>query len=151
MTKPSLYGYTKMPNWLFARLPELSPAGMRVVLVILAESVGWGTEAVVLSKAEIMRLSGLARSSVRDGIKDALQQQVIKRVPYQQGFAYRLKHSADTAPFPWHSVRHSIRWDTSSPDAQPPENQAGINRNSGDDLARNSDPQQGEFQPTCRL
>ncbi len=108
MSKPGLYGYTKMPNWLFPRLPELSPAGMRVTLVILAESVGWGVEAVVLSNADFMRLSGLARSSVQDGIKDSIQQHVIERVPYQQGFAYRLTAPTDPTPFPWASLRQAL-------------------------------------------
>jgi hypothetical protein len=108
MTRPSLQGFTKMPNWLFLRLPELSPAGMRVTMVILAESVGWGVEAVILSNADFTRLSGLARSSVQEGIKDALQEQVIERVPYQQSFAYRLKAPEDTTPFPWTSLRQSL-------------------------------------------
>lgn len=97
-----------MPNWLFLRLPELSPAGMRVTMVILAESVGWGVEAVILSNADFMRLSGLARSSVQEGIKDALEEQVIERVPYQQSFAYRLRAPDGTTPFPWTSLRQSL-------------------------------------------
>ena len=97
-----------MPNWLFLRLPDLSPAGMRVTMAILAESVGWGVEAVVLSRTDFMRLSGLARSSVQEGVKDALQEQVIERVPYQQRFAYRLKAPDDITPFPWTSVRQSL-------------------------------------------
>jgi hypothetical protein len=108
MTKPSVRGFTKMPNWLFLRLPELSPAGMRVTMVILAESVGWGVEAVILSNADFMRLSGLARSSVQEGVKDAQEAQVIERVPYQQSFAYRLKAPHDSTSFPWASLRQSL-------------------------------------------
>jgi hypothetical protein len=144
MTKPSVHGFTKMPNWLFLRLPELSPAGMRVTMVILAESVGWGVEAVLLSRTDFMRLSGLVRSAVRDGIQDALQRQVIERVPYHHGFAYRLKHPTDTAPFPWHSLRQAIRGDPFDPDAQGLATQVGAEQNTEDDLACDSIPPQNE-------
>jgi hypothetical protein len=148
MTRPSLQGFTKMPNWLFLRLPELSPAGMRVTMVILAESVGWGVEAVVLSRADFMRLSGLVRSAVRDGIQDALQRQVIERVPYQHGFAYCLKPPTDTAPFPWHSLRQAIRGDPFAPDTQRLATQVGAEQNSEDELTHDSVPPQNETPTT---
>lgn len=110
-----------MPNWLFLRLPELSPAGMRVTMVILAESVGWGVEAVILSTVDFMRLSGLARSSAQEGIKDALQEQVIERVSYQQSYAYRLKAPNDTTPFPWASLRQSLAQPSEIPTPTSPE------------------------------
>lgn len=121
MTKPSVHGFTKMPNWLFLRLPDLSPAGVRVTMVILAESVGWGVEAVILSNADFMRLSGLARSSVQEGIKDALQEQVIERVSYQQSFAYRLKAPNDVTSFPWASLRQSLAQPSEIPTPTSPE------------------------------
>ena len=141
MSKPALHGYTKMPNWLFPRLPELSPAGMRVTMVILAESVGWGVEAVILSKADFMRLSGLARSSVQDDIKDALQQQVIERVPYQQGFAYRVKAPTDPTPFPWTSLRQAL---------SPPEFLTAANPPSTPNCAATPDSQPPDVQTTTR-
>lgn len=151
--KPSLHGFTKMPNWLFLRLPDLSPAGMRVTMVILAESIGWGVEAVILSNADLMRLSGLARSSVQEGIKDALQEQVIERTPYQQSFAYRLKAPNDASPFPWTSLRQSLAQsighmpEQTDVEAQPPETPTSTSPEFRPDTSENQASPCPKFKP----
>jgi hypothetical protein len=93
-------GFTKFPRWLYALLPQLTNATLRVCLIVLHESVGWGYASVVLSHADFVQRSGLSKSSVLEGIQTALDLNILQRMPHGQGFAYRLKPPSDQSAFP---------------------------------------------------
>jgi hypothetical protein len=87
------------PPWFARLLPDLSNAALRIALVVLAETAGWEAESVILSRADFAALSGLAQSSVQIGIEEALQLQLLQRVPVGMGYAYRFKAPSDSSTF----------------------------------------------------
>lgn len=106
MKDSAMRGYTKIPNWLLALLPSLPNPVLRIALVILRESVGWGYRSVTLSLSDFVKLSGLTRSSVWDGIERALKLKIVDRERRGQGYTYRLEHPDDSSPFPTQPSRN---------------------------------------------
>ena len=62
--------YTQTPNDVFALIPEMKDAELRVTLIIVRETFGWqqGGSAAMLSLTDLMGLTGLSRQGVLNGL-----------------------------------------------------------------------------------
>lgn len=56
--------YTQVPNELIDRIPELSGAAVKTLIVISRHTHGWHRDNVALSLADLQKKTGLSRSSV---------------------------------------------------------------------------------------
>lgn len=77
-------GYTKMPNWIFARMAEMTEAELKIVLAVMRQTVGWQREEARLSNTELQRAAGLSYQSTVNGIKAALEHGFITRRPDEE-------------------------------------------------------------------
>jgi len=71
-------GFTTIPNiYLDECMPELSNPELRVLLAILRRTVGWQKESDEISIEQLQRMTGLARNSVRVGLRGLLKRGLI--------------------------------------------------------------------------
>ena len=82
--------YTQTPNTIFDLLPQMKEAEMRVVLTIVRETFGWHKEKAKLSVSRLMRLSGLSKQGVLNGIEAGIERGVITKLPDGDSFTYQL-------------------------------------------------------------
>jgi hypothetical protein len=74
--------HTQVPNDLFdVHLREMGLAELKVVLVVLRETLGWQRNRASLTLDELAELSGLDRGSVLDGAGRAERRGVLRRSP----------------------------------------------------------------------
>lgn len=88
--------HTQVPNDLFEMLPDLSTAELRVMMVLIRDTLGFHRERVKLTVAEIMRRSGLSRQGVYDGAEAAELRGLLKREYDSRGEIYWVVYWVDT-------------------------------------------------------
>lgn len=72
--------YTQAPNVLFDALPDIrSLAELKVTFVIVRATIGWHRDEQRLSVVELMKLTGLSKTSVLDGLERALERGTVER------------------------------------------------------------------------
>ena len=64
------HGFTAVPHVLFSLIPSLSPAQVVVLLVIMRQTIGWHKTHDAISISQLVRGTGLARSTVIQAIHD---------------------------------------------------------------------------------
>ncbi|TXH46173.1 MAG: hypothetical protein E6Q97_30180 [Desulfurellales bacterium] len=87
--------HTQVPNDLFEMLPDMYAAELRVVLVVIRETLGFHRERVKMTVAEIMRRAGLSRQGVYDGAESAELHGLLKREYDSRGEIYWVVYWVD--------------------------------------------------------
>lgn len=82
--------YTQTPNALFALLPVMHEAEIKVTLAIARKTFGWHKERDMLSLSQLEGLTGLSRQGVIDGIEKGIERGTIERIPHGQSFDYSI-------------------------------------------------------------
>ena len=83
--------YTQTPNLLLdEHLPDMGYAELKVVLVIVRQTMGWHKETDQLSISQLEEKTGLSNRSVIDGTRKALERGVIHRVRKGSSYSYRM-------------------------------------------------------------
>ena len=83
--------YTQTPNLLLdEHLPDMGYAELKVVLVIVRQTMGWHKETDQLSISQLEEKTGLSNRSVIDGTRKALERGVIHRVRKGGSYSYRM-------------------------------------------------------------
>lgn len=82
--------YTQTPNAFFDQhLPEIkSLAELKLTLIVMRGTLGWHEEEVDLTIVAIMKIGGMARQTVLDGISLALERGTIRRRKSGRSFTY---------------------------------------------------------------
>ena len=89
--------YTQIPNTLLdEHLSKMKEAELRVTLAIARQTLGWHKKEDKISLSQLVKLTGLTRQGVANGISDALERGVIKRESSGQGFVYRLSVDSES-------------------------------------------------------
>jgi len=70
--------YTQVPNDLLDRIPELSGAAVKIMLVVSRHTHGWHKDNASLSLADLQKKSGLSRSSVVRAITELIDAGVLE-------------------------------------------------------------------------
>ena len=70
-------GYVPVPNAYFEYLADLSGAELKVLLAILRRTVGWRKESDEISIEQLQQMTGLARNSVRAGLRGLLERGLV--------------------------------------------------------------------------
>lgn len=83
-------GWTQTPNFIYDLMPDMKEAEIKVVMVIVRETIGWQKESVSLSLSDFERLTGMARASVNSGIQAAIQRGILERTEDGQSFIYKI-------------------------------------------------------------
>ena len=83
--------FTQTPNLLFdEQMAVMGNAELRVTLAIVRQTFGWHKESDVISLSQLIKMTGLSRQGVVDGVKEGLERGTIKRYPEGQSFTYQL-------------------------------------------------------------
>jgi phage replication O-like protein O len=82
--------FTKLPNAFFTLAAKMREAELRVTLAIARETFGWHRSEVELSLSDLMRLTGLTRQGVSNGLTEGLKRETIRRIAKGQGFEYSI-------------------------------------------------------------
>ena len=72
-------GFVPVPNAYFEHLADLSGAELKVLLAILRRTVGWRKESDEISIEQLQQMTGLARNSVRAGLRGLLERGLIEQ------------------------------------------------------------------------
>jgi phage replication O-like protein O len=76
--------YTKLPNaWIDVAMQHMGYAELKIVFAVLRQTVGWHKPHDVISLSQFEALTGMTRSNVIKGIRDAAAHQWIKH--YKRG------------------------------------------------------------------
>jgi phage replication O-like protein O len=87
----NLPNYTQTPNDLFDEmLPDMGLSELKVVLVIIRKTKGWHKERDRISLSQLMKLTGLSRQGVLDGILRAMQRGIVGREASGRSYEYFL-------------------------------------------------------------
>jgi len=70
-------GFVPVPNAYFECLADLSGAELKVLLAILRRTVGWRKESDEISIEQLQQMTGLARNSVRAGLRGLLERGLV--------------------------------------------------------------------------
>jgi len=70
-------GFVPVPNAYFECLADLSGAELKVLLAILRRTVGWRKESDEISIDQLQQMTGLARNSVRAGLRGLLERGLV--------------------------------------------------------------------------
>ena len=92
-------GFVPVPNAYFEHLADLSGAELKVLLAILRRTVGWRKESDEISIEQLQQMTGLARNSVRAGLRGLLERGLIE----QRSNATGSKAASYTCIIPSHS------------------------------------------------
>ena len=83
--------FTQIPNLLLdEQMAVMGDAELRVTLAIARQTFGWHKESDVISLSQLIKMTGLSRQGVVDGVKEGLERGTIKRYPEGQSFTYQL-------------------------------------------------------------
>ena len=83
--------FTQIPNLLLdEQMAVMGNAELRVTLAIARQTFGWHKESDVISLSQLIKMTGLSRQGVVDGVKEGLERGTIKRYPEGQSFTYQL-------------------------------------------------------------
>ena len=75
-------GFVPIPNAYIDRyLADLSGAELKVLLAVLRRTVGWRKESDEISIEQLQQMTGLARSSVRDGLQELVKRGLLDSSP----------------------------------------------------------------------
>jgi len=78
MTEPT-EGFLRLPNdWIDRAMPTMGHAELKVVLVVVRQTIGWHKERDVISLTQFEEKTGLTRSNVMRGIRDAVKHKWIR-------------------------------------------------------------------------
>jgi len=72
-------GFVPVPNACFEYLADLSGAELKVLLAILRKTTGWRKESDEISIEQLQQMTGLARNSVRTGLRGLLKRGLIEQ------------------------------------------------------------------------
>lgn len=102
MRKPN---YTQVPNEILDNIASISPAELKVVMVICRQTFGFQRESKAMSLNEICARSGLSRQGVSNAIEVLVEKDWIKRSSTDgQTYAYEIVFEADEIVEPANSV-----------------------------------------------
>jgi phage replication O-like protein O len=84
--------YTQTPNVVFAMMPKMGDAELRVVLAVCRKTFGWHKSHDRISISQIEEDTGLSRQGVIDGTRKAIERGVLKRrkIKGSQQFDYEI-------------------------------------------------------------
>lgn len=72
-------GFLRLPNdWIDRAMPTMGHAELKVVLVVVRQTIGWHKERDVISLTQFEEKTGLTRSNVMRGIRDAVNHKWIR-------------------------------------------------------------------------
>jgi phage replication O-like protein O len=91
-------GWTQTPNFIYDLMPEMSEAEIKVVLVIVRQTIGWQREAISLSVSELESLTKMARASVVSGLKSALEHGILARQEDGKSYIYSIVEPVESVP-----------------------------------------------------
>jgi phage replication O-like protein O len=83
-------GWTQTPNFIYDLMPDMKEAEIKVVMLIVRQTIGWQRESVSLSVSDFKRATGLAQASVVSGIKAALERGIIARIGDKNSYSYQI-------------------------------------------------------------
>ena len=83
-------GWTQTPNFIYDLMPEMKEAEIKVVMLIVRQTIGWQRESVSLSVSDFKRMTGLAQASVVSGIKAALDHGILERTGDKNSYTYKI-------------------------------------------------------------
>lgn len=81
--------HTQVPNVILDNLAKLTPAELKVLLVVVRATFGWHKDRDMLSLSQISEKSGLTRRYVQDLVK-RLDGNWLIRIPHEDSFTYQL-------------------------------------------------------------
>ena len=70
-------GFVPVPNAYFEHLADMSGAELKVLLAILRRTAGWRKESDEISIEQLQQMTGLARNSVRAGLRGLLERGLV--------------------------------------------------------------------------
>jgi len=70
-------GFVPVPNAYFECLADLSGAELKILLAILRRTAGWRKESDEISIEQLQQMTGLARNSVRAGLRGLLERGLV--------------------------------------------------------------------------
>lgn len=82
--------YTQTPNAIYALMPEMGDAELRVVMAICRATFGWHKRADVLSLSQLEQRTGLSRQGVIDGTNAAVGRGIVGRSAKGNSYEYFL-------------------------------------------------------------
>lgn len=82
--------YTQTPNSIYAAMPSMGEAELRVVLAVVRMTHGWHRPAAVISLSYFEQATGLSRHGVLAGIRAATRHGHITREPAGRSYSYSL-------------------------------------------------------------
>ena len=83
--------YTQVPNlFLDEHMKDMNKAELKVMLATCRKTFGWQKGRDRISLTQFEELTGLARSSVQEGITAAIERGVLRRYEVRGGFEYSL-------------------------------------------------------------
>ena len=82
--------YTQFPNALIALMPEMREAELKVTLAIARKTFGWHKDEDELSLSQLMKLTGLSKQGVINGIENGIKRGTISRRTFGDSFKYSL-------------------------------------------------------------
>lgn len=83
-------GWTQTPNFIYDLIPHMCESEIKVIMVILRETIGWQREFISLSLSDLQRLTKMARASVNGGIQAAIKRGILERTEDGQSFIYKI-------------------------------------------------------------
>lgn len=91
---------TSVPDDLFALLPSMSEAELKVTLYLIRQTYGWHrewSEKQYSSMEKICEKTGLSDNSARTGLKAAMDRNTVERRPDGRTFQYRIIVASDAS------------------------------------------------------
>ena len=83
--------YTQVPNALFALMPDMGNAELKVVLAVCRQTIGWHKTKDRLTITRLAELTGLSRQSVYEGISQAIERGILIQEDCKElGYVYSL-------------------------------------------------------------
>lgn len=89
--------YTQTPNSIYAAMPDMGEAELRIVLVVVRMTHGWHRSAALISLSYFERATGLSRHGVLAGIRAALSNGHIRRERSGSSYSYAIVDNSDSA------------------------------------------------------
>lgn len=85
--------HTQTPNSFFdVTLPQIKSIGeLKVLLAVMRQTFGWRKFTDTISMSQLVKITGLTRQGVANGLKLALAHGYIERTPHGQSFTYGLR------------------------------------------------------------
>lgn len=82
--------FTAVPNRIFELMPDMKEAELRVTLIIARQTFGWHRRSDKISLSQLMKMAGMSRQGVLNGIEEGMARGTISRRPHGDGFVYSL-------------------------------------------------------------